>query len=252
MAEVAPPPEKLTIEDMPWPEIELPPTDLPYDDGDKMESSWHADTCALLKASVIAAHSGRRDDYYVASNMFVYYSLEQVRNKDYRGPDVFVVKNVDGLRYRDSWIAWVEGGHRPDLVFELLSPISQDADLGTKKHIYEQVFRASEYFCIAPEVERLFGWRLERRQYVPIAPNERGWLWSEELGVWLGPWQGVYLTEEHIWPRFYTADGSLILLPDEAERQRAEAAQAQAEAERQRAERLAAKLRALGIDPDAE
>jgi len=48
----------------------------------------------------------------------------------------------------------------------------------------------------------------------------------------------VYLGEEHTWPRLFHADGSLVLLPEEAERQRAEA-------ERQRAEALAARVAAL-------
>jgi hypothetical protein len=45
------------------------------------------------------------------------------------------------------------------------------------------------------------------------------------------------------WLRFYDAEENLILLPEEAERQRAEQ-------ERQRAERLAARLRDLGEDPN--
>jgi hypothetical protein len=65
--------------------------------------------------------------------------------------------------------------------------------------------------------------------------------------------------------RFYDASGALVLLPEEAEAQRAEAerlraeAEAQraeserlrAEAERFRAERFAARLRELGEDPDS-
>jgi hypothetical protein len=29
--------------------------------------------------------------------MFIYFSAEQVRSRDYRGPDFFVVKGVDGV-----------------------------------------------------------------------------------------------------------------------------------------------------------
>ncbi|MDY7052258.1 MAG: hypothetical protein RPC23_06670, partial [Limnospira fusiformis LS22] len=59
------------------------------------------------------------------------------------------------------------------------------------------------------------------------------------------------------WLRFYDTEGNLVLLPEEAERQKAEQAQQlaeaerqKAEAERQRAERLAERLRALGLDPE--
>lgn len=44
-----------------------PPTELPYDDGDKMESSWHADAGSIIKASAIAANHGDRSSYYVAN-----------------------------------------------------------------------------------------------------------------------------------------------------------------------------------------
>jgi hypothetical protein len=50
---------------------------------------------------------------------------------------------------------------------------------------------------------------------------------------------GSIQREEAPWLRFYDLDGNLILLPAEL-----------AEIERQRAERLAAQLRQLGINPD--
>ena len=39
MAEGAAPPRPLTIDEMDWPEFELPPTDLPYGDGGKGNSN---------------------------------------------------------------------------------------------------------------------------------------------------------------------------------------------------------------------
>ncbi len=229
-----------TIDSDVWPEIELPPTadQLPYDDGEPMESPWHSDNARLLRAGYIAARGGRREDYYVGANMFVYYSMQQVRNKDYKGPDVYIVKNVDGTKPRLSWVAWEEDGRYPDVIFELLSQSTQQQDLGEKKRIYEQIFRTPEYFCIAPEAEYMLGWRLKNGKYEPIEPDERGWLWSQELALWLGIWTGKVLDEEHTWARFYTAAGSLVLLPEEAEKQRADE-------EKQRADELAARLSAL-------
>jgi Uma2 family endonuclease len=230
-----PPPDPAEA-DPSWPaDIPFPPTDLPYDDGDKMESPWHFKLATLLIACYVAARGGRRDDYYIGANMFVYYSAQQVRNRDYRGPDLFIVKNVDGSRYRHSWIVWEEHGRYPDVIFELLSASTEAADLGAKKDLYEQTFHTAEYFCVAPEVARLLGWRLEKDAYAPIGPDERGWLWSEQLDLWIGPWHGKFLDETHTWLRFYHPDGSLVLLPEEAERERAEA-------ERERAEELAARL----------
>ncbi len=217
--------------------ISPPPSDLPYDDGERMESPWHAQSAMILKAAYVAAHGGVMTDYYIGVNMFVYYSWKQIRNDEYRGPDLYVVKGVDGTKPRLYWAIWDEDGRYPDVIIELLSPKTERNDLGVKKDLYEQRFRTPEYFCIAPQVERLLGWRLgPDMRYHALTPDERGWLWSEELGFWIGPWRGVYMGEEHTWPRLFHPDGQLVLLPEEAERQRAEEERQRAEAERQRAE----------------
>ena len=57
---------------------------------------------------------------------------------------------------------------------------------------------------------------------------------------------GSIQREEAPWLRFYDLDGNLILLPAEL----AEIERQNAESEHQRAERLAAQLRQLGINPD--
>jgi len=239
MTQTKPADAGLSIDEMPWPEFVVPPpTDLPYDDGEPMESPWHAASGPLLKASYVARHGGRMTDYYVGVNMFVYYSWQQVRNKDYKGPDLYFVKNVDGTRDRLYWATWNEEGRYPDVIVELLSATIEREDLGSKKRLYEQVFRTTEYFCVAPQVERLMGWRLTNGHYKAIKPNDQGRLWSQELDLWIGPWRGVYLGEEHTWLRFYTNEGALVLLPEEAERERAET-------ERERADDLAARLAVL-------
>lgn len=249
----------LTLDEMPWQDIPLPPTDLPDSDGDKMESPWHVNNMVLLKATIQASRGNQMDDYYIGTNMFLYFSMEQVRNQDYKGPDVFVVKNVDGTRKRLSWIVWDEDGRYPDVIIELMSPSNKRKDLVDNKTLYEQVFRTSEYFCIAMEAKQLLGWRREHRAYVPIEPDERGWLWSEELQVWLGRWNGTYQCQEDTWVRLYTPEGELVLLPEEAAAQQVEAAEHRAhtaehrahtaehraQEERQRSEELAAQVARL-------
>lgn len=165
-----------TIEEIPWQEVELPPGDLPYDDAEPMESPWHFGNAVLLFASYASARGKQATDFFVGANMVLYFSEDQILSQDYKGPDVFIVKGVDGRKERKSWIVWKEGGHYPDVIFELLSESTRKNDLGSKKHLYEQVFRTSEYFCIAPDVGQLMGWRLVRKPYVPITPDERGWL----------------------------------------------------------------------------
>ena len=51
--------------------------------------------------------------------MFVYFSLEQVQNRDFRGPDFFVLLDVP-RREHESWVVRQEG-KGPDVVIELLS-----------------------------------------------------------------------------------------------------------------------------------
>ncbi|MBC6474221.1 MAG: Uma2 family endonuclease [Hormoscilla sp. GM102CHS1] len=175
-------------------------------------------------------------------------ALRKVRNDDFRGPDFFVVLGVDTNKSRKAWVAWEEGGRLPDVIIELMSPTTAHIDTGIKKDLYEQEWRTSEYFAIDPfNPNSLQGWSLDDDgRYQPLRPDARGWLWSETLELWLGTWSGIIQREPAIWLRFYDRDGNLVPLPEEA-------ALALAEQEReraQRAQRLAAQLRELGIDPD--
>jgi hypothetical protein len=173
-------------------------------------------------------------------------------------------------------VVWDENGRYPDVIVELMSESTAKIDLTTKKDLYERTFRCSQYFVYNPfDATSLQGWALDQNQcYQEIIPDHRGWLWCQRLGLWLGVWMGSIQREEAPWLRFYDLDGNLILLPAELaeierqnaeierqrtqaayqqaeiERQRTQAAYQQAESERQRAERLAAQLRQLGINPD--
>ena len=252
--------------------------DLPAEDGIPMETNWHRIAMNLLIDSVHALWHDRTD-YFAGGNMFIYFSLGQVLRKHYRGPDVFVVKHVDGTRDRDSWIVWKEAGRYPDVIIELASPSTVKTDLTVKKEIYEQTFRTAEYFCYNPGPRQLVGWQLQQQAYQPLEANEHGWLWSDQLQVWIGTWDGEYQRVRAVWPRFYTPDKQLVFTLKElavqraetearraeteaqraeteaqraeTEAQRAETEAQRAETEAQRAQRFAAKLRELGIDPES-
>lgn len=226
----------------------LPPVDLPYDDGVPLESNWHRLQMNLLIESVAYRWRDRRD-FVVGGNMFIYYSLKQAERPGYRGPDFFVVKDVDGSYSRNSWIAWAENGRLPDVIVELMSPSTRKVDLGAKKKLYERTFRTPDYFCYDPETRTLHGWRLRDGSYEALTPNEQGWLWSAELDAWLGVRTGAYLQQQGLWLRLFDQDGELVLIEGEAERlnaeaerQRADDAYQRAEAERQRAEAAEAEL----------
>lgn len=244
---------------------ELPPTDLVFDDGVPLESNRHRLAMNLLIESVYAALKPR-EDFYASGNMFVYYSLAQIKNRDFRGPDFFVALNVDGKKERQGWVVWEEDGKYPDVIVELMWKSTANVDLTTKKNIYEQIFNASHYFVFDPfDPQSLQGWELQRGQYVQLQPNNKGWLWCSSLELWLGTWYGLVLQETTDWLRFYFPNEQLVLLPGEqAEvranqaRLRADQIEAKVEAARFRADqaqdevgRLRAKLRELGVDPDA-
>ena len=260
----------------------MPPTDLIFDDGEPLESNRHR---IAMNALIESLHQywAERNDYFAGGNMFIYYSSAQARNRDFKGPDFFVVLNIDGTTTRQGWVVWEEGGRYPDVIIELTSPSTAEVDIGRKKDIYEQTFRTPDYFIFNPfDPNSLQGWHLENTQYQQLLPNQRGWLWCERLELWLGSWEGTILREQAVWLRFYDPQENLVLLPKEVaeqerqrakeerqraeqerqraeqerqraeqEQQRAEQEQQRAEQERQRAERLAAKLRELGVDPDS-
>jgi len=117
------------------------------------------------------------------------------------------------------------------VIVELMSPSTATVDTGIKRQIYEQTFRTPDYYVYDPfSPSSLQGWHLDaNQQYQPLVPNEQGWLWCQRLDLWLGTWEGTIDRETAVWLRFYDQAGNVVLLPEEA-------AQQQAEAERQRAE----------------
>ncbi|MBD1937037.1 Uma2 family endonuclease [Microcoleus sp. FACHB-68] len=229
----------------------MPPTDLIFDDGVPLETNRHRTAMNVLIRSLQQAWASRQD-FFTGGNMFVYYSSTQARNRDFRGPDFFAVLGIDGSYSREGWVVWNEEGRYPNVIVELMSESTAEIDTGIKKDIYEQTFRTPDYFVFNPfDPNSLQGWHLDISQgYQPLVPNERGWLWCETLGFWLGTWEGIVERQPAIWLRFFDEAGNLVLLPEEAAAQQAETAQQQAEEQRQRAERLAARLRELGEDPE--
>lgn len=212
--------------------------DLPYGDGEPMESPWHLHQMVLLIDS-LKAHWRDRDDFFCGGNMFLYFSDRQEFSRDFRGPDFFVVNGgVDRYRERLSWIAWEENGRLPDLIVELLSKTTKRIDRGEKRKLYCGKFRVHEYICYDPVDERLEGWRRqEGKRYTEIEPEANGRMWCEELQLYLGLWAGTIQDIRANWLRFFTRSGDLVLTDRElavADRARV-AAEAEAEAKARKA-----------------
>jgi Uma2 family endonuclease len=230
------------------------PFELVTDDGVPVEKSFHVDQMSFLTHLIRRAMGEQgRTDFFTGSNLFVYYSVEQARRvaleeeqnlekKEFRGPDIFWVGGVEPKRDREIWVAWEEGGRLPDVIVELLSPSTETNDRTIKKDLYARVFGTAEYYMYEPERHELEGYRLSpRRIYRPMAADAQGRFWSEQLGVFLGLWHGVWEGREDTWIRLFHSDGSLVLTEGEAERQKVEAERQRAEA----AESELARLRAL-------
>jgi len=232
-------------------EAHNPPTDLIFDDGEVLESNRHRIAMNVLIRSLQQLWSDR-NDYFTGGNMFIYYSSSQIRNRDFRGPDFFVVLNVDGISPRQGWVVWEENGRYPDVIVELMSRSTAGIDKGIKKDLYEQTFHTSDYFVYDPfDANSLQGWHLDHeQQYQPLTPNENDWLWCRRLGLWLGAWEGTIDRETAIWARFYDVTGNLVLLPEEAAKLREQEAKSREETAKAKATRLAARLRELGENPD--
>jgi len=240
-----------------------------FDDGEPLESPWHYEQIDLLFHQLRQVRAEqRRTDVYIGANQFVYYSVEQAREvaaavarggpQDVRGLDVFWIGGVDPRREREGWVAWEEGGRLPDVIFELLSKSNTLAHREAKKDLYAKVFGTAEYFVTGRKGRRLDGFRLAGGEYRPIVPEGRGWLWSEQLGLFVGLWQGWIGDQNAGWVRFYRPDGTLVPTPQEraeAAEQRAEKERQRAEEERQRAEAAEtelARLRALVQEQDQD
>jgi Uma2 family endonuclease len=219
--------------------IELPPTEdeLPCDDGMPMETQRHALQMQLLIDPLRLIWADRMDAY-VGGNMFIYFSLEQVRHQDFRGPDFFAVLGVP-KRERKSWVVWQEG-KGPDVVIELLSESTAAQDKGEKKDIYQDRLRVPEYFLFDPFTAEWAGFVLRNRDYEPLTEDSQGRLISQCLELALLRWDGVYQDVEARWLRWVTLEETLLPTPQEVatetQQQAAEAQQHVAEAQQQAAE----------------
>lgn len=214
-------------------EAMMPDATQLYSDEPEMESSLHYMQLLLLVTCLEWLWRGR-NDFFIGANLTIYFSRQQLRNRDFGGPDFFLVKQIQ-RRPRNAWVVWEEDGKYPNLIIELLSTSTATTDRTLKKDLYQERFRTPEYFWFSPDSLEFEGFKLVG-QYQAIAPNERGWRWSEELGLYLGVEEGKL--------RYFTPSGDKLPTPEEAAVQ----AQAELEQERQRAERLAERLRLLGID----
>lgn len=200
--------------------------EYPVSDGKPMaESDLHRDI-AFYVIEALKQHFRSRPDVYVSGNNFIYWIEGNPRRSV--SPDAYVVFGVE-MRPRDCYMAWLEGGRLPNVVFEFTSRKTRREDTDKKRPLYEQELRVPEYFLFDPRGDylkpRLQGFRLQDKQYVPLEVVN-GRLHSEQLGLDL-------VQHGETLRLFDPAVGEWLPSPQElAERAAAEAQRAAAEAER--------------------
>jgi hypothetical protein len=153
---------------------------------------------------------------------------------------------------RGSYLQWEEGGITPQVVFEIRSPGNTIAVMTRKFRFYER-HGVEEYYLYDPDTEELSGWQRQGETLEEIG-SMAGWV-SPRLGVRFELMSGTLQLYRPDGERFATYVELMEQREQERqraeqERQRAEREHQRAEQERQRAERFAARLRALGIEPE--
>ena len=169
--------------------------------------------------------------------------------------DVAIAEDWYAKEHR-SYFLW-EFGKPPDVVVEVVSN-KKGGEAERKLRDYARM-RIAYYAIYDPlqlvQPDELQVYELYVSEYVPQADN-----FLQKIGLELVLWDGAYEAKEGIWLRWRDANG--VLLPTGAEaaqaaqeraeqaEQKAEQAQQLAEEMQLRVERLAAQLRALGVEPE--
>jgi Uma2 family endonuclease len=229
--------------------------DLPETDGKPVENAFEHPQSALLSDVLLPVLDRLHPDghYFVGADTGIYWRNTKEPLEGCKSPDWYYVPNVprtlDG-QLRRSYVLWQELA-RPLIVMEYVSgdgSEERDATPETGKFwVYERGIGATFYVVWDTPRNHLEVFELVRNRYQTLAPDENGRFWIPAMEVTLGIWSGEYHGYTADWLRGWDRHGRLLPTADE----RGEAAFLQAERERQRAERLAAKLRELGVDPDS-
>ena len=244
--------------------------DLPHTDDKPVENAYQPLQSALLSGSLVPWLDRLHPDgnYYVGADNGIYWRATAPPENGCRAPDWFYVANVPRLlggEFRRSYVMWQEV-IAPLIVVEYVSGDgSEERDrtpYSGKLWVYEQAIRATYYAIWDPQQLRLEVFELVRAHYQPMAPNEHSRFLIPEMELELGVWEGEYQNHPGHWLRGWDLNGRILPSPEESgeeqrqraerEKQRAEHEKQRAEHEKQRADKLAAKLRELGVDPEQD
>lgn len=231
----------------PHPQVATVAIEYPETDGKPMaETDVHAHLMIELRAA-LEAYFRHDPQVYVSGNLLLYY--EEGNPRKNVAPDVFVVRGVP-KHERRVYFLWQEG-HAPSVIFEISSRSTYKEDLQRKWLLYAQL-GVAEYYLYDPEYDYLKTGLTAYRpgdegEYVE-APVKGGVIYSPALGLDLVDTGATLRLRDPQTGQFLPTRAELQLAQQQAEGRAAQAEDRAVQAE-DRAERLAAKLRELGLDP---
>ena len=272
-------------DDIPWPDV----SQLITEDDAPVDNLFSERQMRLLPDSLYASWAGPGEgrSFVAMADVALYFAPSQPPFV----PDVLVSLDVQlpadpHKKEHRSYFMWLYG-KPPDVVVEIVSN-REGGELGHKLSGYARL--GITYYIIHDPAHQLgtqtlYVYELRGGRYAELQQP-----WLETLGIGVTLWQGEYEGMSAEWLRWCDIDGELYATGHEAaqqaqahaaeerqraqagwqraeeereradeerqraeqESQRAEQEHARAEQERTRADRLAAQLRALGIDPAAQ
>jgi len=178
-----------------------------------------------------------RNNVFVAADLFWYPKYADPTTVT--APDVMVVFGRPKWD-RPSYKQWEEDNIPPQVVIEIQSPGIKVAELAEKFTFYRR-YGVEEYYLYDPKAHHLSVWRRSGRKLVSV----------KDVNGWVSPRLKVRFEATSTEPlQIIRPDGGAVrtylelLTENEVQRKRAEEAN-------RRAALLAARLRELGVDPDA-
>jgi Uma2 family endonuclease len=217
--------------------------ELPDSDETPVDNELQDLMPSLLK-QILAQLWKDRMDWFFGVDMGIYYDPDEPAIV----PDGFLslgVQRIVDEELRLSYVLWEENNIVPVFVLEVVSR-KYRGEYSKKKAFYAEL--GAQYYAIYSSRRRrkppLEVYSLENGEYVPLSGNP---IWLPHIKLGLGRERGTYQGIEREWLYWYDEQGIRYPTPEE----RADQAEQRLEQERQRAERLAARLRELNIDPDS-
>ena len=222
-------------------------TQLPESDGTFVKNFQEHPQSSLLTDSIRPVLQRLHPDgqYCIGQDCGIYWRLTDPPEKGAEAPDWFYVPSVPPMLkgvFRRSYVLWQEYV-APLIALEFVSGDgSEERDqtpVTGKFWVYEQAIRIPFYGIYDGSRSSIELYHLVDGRYEPVATNKRGHYPIPLIGVELGIWRGEHESMELPRLRWWDDQGNLLSTGDE-----------RAEREKQRADRLAERLRQMGVDPN--